>query len=162
MNAISEPSNDMGASDEYTMFSTLFSALPEPFVDVGTSGDDTMFSTLSSTLKAKAGDDTIITGGGNGRILAGPGDDRLEITDGGVTKSSGGAGSDVFVFDDKGGTHLVTDFSLEEMDAILLIGDSSFEWERTDTFEVTAYYGDTTLIFENVTGREFTYEEAFL
>ncbi len=162
MNTISEPSDDMGTSDESTTFRDLFSALPEPFVDVGTGGDDTMFSTLFSILKAKAGDDTIITGGGNARILAGPGDDRLEITDGGVTKSNGGEGSDTFVFDDKGGTHLVTDFSLEEMDAILLLGDSEFEWDRTDIFEVTAQYGDTTLIFENVTGREFTYEEAFL
>ncbi|WP_298967116.1 hypothetical protein [uncultured Roseibium sp.] len=138
------------------------SILPERFVSEGTAEDDVLFGTLVSSLKGKGGNDVLVSGGGNVWMSGGKGKDTLDARDEGTTISEGGRNADIFIFDDKGGNHAVTDFSRKEFDKIQLFGDSEFDWQRTDLFEVTVSYGDTTIVFENMTGREFSYDDVFV
>lgn len=141
---------------------------------IGTAQNDTYSGTeRTDTIVGYKGNDVLLGAGGNDYLYGGDGDDYMAGGKGNDFIHSGGGndvlkgddGDDIFVFHDYGGTKTVKDFTREEggeMDKILLVGDAEFSWTQTGIGEVTVEYGDTTIIFENVSGREFSYDDIFI
>ena len=115
--------------------------------NVGTKGNDVLWASDSDlVLSGRKGDDVLLSNAG-------------------VKKLKGGDGNDIFEFDDQGGRMVVKDFTRapgQEMDKIRLVGDSDFEWRPTGIGEITAQFGDTTIVFQNVSGRELSYNDVFI
>lgn len=75
----------------------------------------------SEEIRGRAGDDTLVGNGGNDRLIGDKGNDTLSGGDGndrlkggaGNDDLTGGAGADRFVFDLRGGTDTVNDYTDE-------------------------------------------------
>ncbi len=141
---------------------------------VGTDGNDKLRGTKDSDvlggrdgnddLSGRAGDDFLFGGNGNDKMKGGRGDDLLD-GGGGNDRYKGGDGNDTFVFHDYGGKKVVQDFTYapgQEVDKIKLVGDSDFVWKQTGIGEITVTFGETEIIFNNVTGRELSYQDVFI
>jgi Ca2+-binding RTX toxin-like protein len=109
-------------------------------IDGGSQADQIWGDAGNDTLIGGTGDDTLIGGDGDDALIGGADDDLL----------SGGAGSNAFVFDQRSGNDIVTDFQ---------IGDVlRFEGDRfsPDQLSIETVDNDTVITFGNLHNVEFT------
>ena len=105
-------------------------------VVIGSDGDDTLGGDGAANLLAgMRGDDDIAGGRGDDTLYGGPGLNRL----------TGGPGFDRFVFDEKSGDAVITDFAGDRID-LTAFGFSRSEFERHVTIEEDGFVIDVDAV----------------